>query len=275
MKRRALLALPLFLAAALQANPALSSERSPELQERFRFHAGAPLLAPAGVAPDGSVCVGTADGYVHLLGPDGGFRWSHSVQGAVTHTPVRAGALWLVSTNAERIYALTTEGTLYWIFKPLSAVLSDLAVDDTGTAFFAAADQFLYGISAHGAVLVRAPFGVLKSGPCRDAAGAVWAENRAGALIHVHGREVTRPGREAHPALDLESCDAGRDPRGNAWRIGSSGTLELTRGERVDSYDVAHAALLAPAWSEALGAVVVSARDGLVLALAPPRSEAR
>jgi len=275
VKRRALLVLPLLLAAALQARPALSSEHSSALLERFRFHAGAPLLAPAGVAADGSVCVGTADGYVHLLGPDGSFRWSHSVQGGVTHSPVRAGALWLVSTNAERIYALTPEGTLYWVFKPLSPVVSDLAVDDTGTAFFVGADHFLYGVSVHGAVLVRAGFGVWKAGPCRDSSGAVWAENQAGSLIHAHGREVTHPGAEARPALDLASCDLARDTRGNAWRAGESGALELTQGEHVESFDVARAMLLAPVWSEALGAVVVSARDGLVLALSPPRTETR
>ncbi len=278
VERRLPLAVCFIAATALRVSLAFSAQDLDALHERFRFHAGAPLLAPAGVAADGSVCIGTADGYVHLLGSDGSFRWSHSVHGAVTQRPVRAGALWLVSTSAERIYALTSDGTLYWVFKPLSAPVSELAVDDTGTAYFVAADHFFYGVSAHGAVLVRAPFGDGQAGPCADASGAVWAENGAGNLLRAHGREIARSGPEARPALDLETCDAGRDARGNVWRAGANGALELARpgAERAEAYVVASAALLAPVWSEALGAVVVSARDGLVLVLSPPpQREAR
>ena len=274
MKRRALLVPSLALAAALVVSPAVSAADAGTLRERFRFHAGAALLAPAGVAPEGSVCVGTADGYVHLLGPDGSFRWSHSVHGAVIHRPLRAGALWLVATSAERIYALTTDGTLYWVFKPLSPPVSELALDEVGNAYFVAADHFFYGVSAHGAVLVRAAVGALKAGPCAGSDGAVWAENQAGNMIRAHGREVTRPAPEARPELDLESCDLGRDARGNVWRASDSGVLELRAAGSEGaprSFELASAPLLAPAWSEALSAVVVSARDGLVLALTEAR----
>src|SRR6187402_1110917 len=94
---------------------------------RFRFDAGAPLAAPAAVAPDGSVCVGTVDGYVHGLGSDGSFRWSRSVHGGVTRRPHFAGRRWFIATSAQRIYALNRDGSLSWMFKLFSAVESELA----------------------------------------------------------------------------------------------------------------------------------------------------
>jgi len=265
----------LVLTATLRAEPAISASESGALQERFRFHAGAQLLAPAGVAADGSVCVGTADGYVHLLGPDGGFRWSHSVRGAVVHRPVRAGGLWLIATDAERIYALTSEGSLYWVFKPLSPPVSELAIDDTGTSYFFAADHFFYGLSTHGAVLLRARVGDAKAGPCTTLDGAVWSENQAGNLLRAHGRELTYEAEAARPALDLASCALARDAHGDTWRAHENGRLELARDSRSLNFEVASAALLAPIWSTALAAVVVSARDGLVLVLTGPSAEAR
>jgi len=270
-----LLTASLLLAPTLRAAPGSSAPGTPSLQERFRFHAGAPLLAPAGVAADGTVCVGTADGYVHLLGPDGDFRWSRSVRGSVVHRPVRAGALWLITTDAERIYALTGEGALYWVFKPLSPPVSELAVDAMGTAYFFAADRFFYGVSEHGAVLVRAPFGVAHAGPCAAADGSVWAENQAGNRIRAHGSELTQPATGAPRALELLSCGIASDARGNTWDAGEGGVLALTRpdGSHPQRFVVANSALLEPVWSLALGAVVVSARDGLVVALAAPRAE--
>ena len=240
--------------------------------ERFRFHAGAALLAPAGVAADGAVCVGTADGYVHSLAADGNFRWSRSVSGAVIRQPILSGQLWFIVTNAERIFALTAEGSLAWIFKPPSPIASELAVDATGVSYFVAADQYLYGISAHGGVCLRAPFGALKAGPARAADGAVWAENQAGGLISVRGpalRHVTRASAE----FEFESPDELRDPGGHVWRARADGVLEFRSKPSAPTqlFPLTSASLLRPVWSAATRGALISARDGLVVLLALPR----
>ena len=205
---------------------------------RFRFDAGAPLAAPAGVAQDGSVCVGTVDGYVHGLGPDGSFRWSHSVRGAITHRPHFWGERWLIATSAERVYALNRDGSLYWVFKSYTAVSSELASDEHGSLYFVGADHFLYGLTAHGAVSLRTRF---------------------------------RPGMK--PEMTFDAPLALRDPEGNSWFGRSDGVLEYqpASGEKASLLPLTKSALLLPAWSRAARFAVVSARSGLVFGLDPAR----
>jgi len=206
--------------------------------QRFRFDAGAPLSAAANVAPDGSVCVGTVDGYVHGLAPDGSFRWSRSVQGAVTRRPHFAGQRWFIASSAQRIYALNRDGSLSWVFKLYSAVESELTSDEKGTIYFVAADHYLYGLTAHGAVSLRARF-------------------HAG----------------MKPEISFSEPEALRDPEGNSWRGRSDGVLEyrLASGENTNLVPLTSSALLLPAWSSVSRFAIVSARSGLVFGLDPAR----
>jgi hypothetical protein len=208
---------------------------------RFRFDAGAPLAAPAEVAPDGSVCVGTVDGYVHALAPDGSFRWSRSVHGAVTRRPHFAGERWLIVTSALRVYALGRDGSLSWSFQLYSPVESELTSDAKGTLYFVTADHFVYGLSAHGQVTLRARF---HSG--------------------------------MKPEIMFSANQVLRDPEGNSWFGRSDGVLEFrpASGEKSSLLPLTSSALLPPAWSRASRFAVVSARSGLVFGLDPARVRA-
>ncbi|HEY0469872.1 MAG TPA: PQQ-binding-like beta-propeller repeat protein [Polyangiaceae bacterium] len=205
---------------------------------RFRFDAGAPLAAPAEVAPDGRVCVGTVDGYVHVLDSDGSFRWSRSVHGAVTRRPHFAGPHWFIATSAQRLYALNRDGSLAWMFQLYSAFDSELTSDASGTVYFVTADQLLYGLTVHGVVSLRTRF---------------------------------RPGMK--PELAFNPGEALRDPEGNAWLGRSDGVLEFrpASGQAATLLPLASSALLLPAWSRVSRLAVVSARSGLVFGVEAAR----
>ena len=209
---------------------------------RFHFDAGAPLAAAAGVGPDGAVCVGTVDGYVHGLAPDGSFAWSRTVHGAVTRRPHFAGQRWFIVTSSQRVYALNPDGSLSWVFKLFSPVETELASDASGAVYFVAADQFLYGLTAHGAISLRTRF---------------------------------RPGIK--PELTFTQPDLTRDTQGNSWRGRSDGVLEFqpASGAMTASLvPLTSSALFVPAWSSASRLAVVSARSGLVFGLDPARVRA-
>lgn len=224
-------------AGARAAGPASANAPLP----RFRFDAGAPLAAPAAVAADGSVCVGTVDGYVHSLGPDGSFRWSHSVHGAVTHRPHFVAERWFIATSAQRVYALNRDGSLAWVFQLYSAVESEFASDAAGTLYFVTADHLLYGMNTRGVVSLRTRF---------------------------------RPGIK--PEISFSEPDALRDSEGNSWLGRSDGVLEYrpVSGENTSLLPLTSSALLPPAWSRASRFAVVSARSGLVFGLDPARIRA-
>ncbi|MET0793970.1 MAG: PQQ-binding-like beta-propeller repeat protein [Polyangiaceae bacterium] len=288
MKARALLIwpicglawLPLAPAASGQVEGAPAAHPAPAVPRlRFRFDAGAALSAPAGVAPDGALCVGTVDGYVHGLAADGSYSWSHTVHGAVTRRPLFAGQHWQIATSAERIYALRADGTLSWVFKPLSPVASELVADANGTLYFVAADRFLYGVSARGGISLRASFGELKAGPSLSPDGAIWLENRAGTVVRVSGQAVRRfapvaPGKSAE--FQFADPEVLRDPDGHEWRGQPSGALEYRATSEASPVLVplSAAALLVPAWSAASRYAVLSSRAGLVFAIDPPSQPA-
>jgi hypothetical protein len=254
-------------AASGQVAPAAAAAFFPAA--RFHFDAGAPLLAPAGVASDGTLCVGTVDGYVHALGSDGSYRWSYRVQGAVTRRPVSAGQLWYIATSADRVYALNREGALQWVFKPPSPVSSELAADASGALFFIAADHFLYGVSARGGVTLRAAFGRLKEGPDTGPGGAVFAENQLGATIRVSAQGVRRFAPHIKPEFEFPDLLAVRDPSGHRWRARNDGVLEFYAASEANPslLTLARSPLLSPVWSEVGRYAVFSARSGVVFAL--------
>jgi hypothetical protein len=272
----ALFALPWLMpgraaAGVAKASP-LVAAGSGALVTRFRFDAGAPLSAPAGVAVDGTLCVGTVDGYIHALAPDGSYRWSYSMHGAVVRRPLFVGSLWYIATSAQRIAAITREGALAWVWKPPSPIVSELAADASGLAYFIAEDHFLYGITAHGGVSLRAPFGTPQAGPSPGSDGAVWALNQAGNVVRAQDRALRRFEPSAAPPFDFGAPNTLQDPAGQLWQVmGGALAISATQDAEPHVFALGTSALFTPAWSSVGNYAVVSARSGLVMAIDPPR----
>jgi len=223
------------------------------------------------VAEDGTLCVGTADGYVHSLNGDGSFRWSHTVQGAVERRPLHVGSHWYVTAGAGRIFALTPEGTLAWVFKPPSEVNSELSADVDGTAYFIGVDRFLYGLSQHGGVTLRARVGPPSAGPERGPDGAIWLKNAAGEVFRARGQRVRRWASAERSPVVFSDPLVLTDPEGHLWQWRPDGVLEFRSepsGARRE-VSLTRSPLLAPIWSSAAHYAVFSARSGLVFAMDP------
>jgi outer membrane protein assembly factor BamB len=115
------------LAVGLFAGGAASAKGPRPL---WSFHAGAPLSGAPGVGADGSLAVGTLDGYVHALRSDGVFRYSYTVQGRVLGSPVvLADGLVLVASDRSRVVAIRSDGSFAWETYIAGGVQSALAVD--------------------------------------------------------------------------------------------------------------------------------------------------
>jgi len=247
------------------------------LRERFRFHAGAPLIAPAGIADDGTVCVGTSDGYVHLLAPDGAYRWSFTVRGSVTRRPLLVAGLWLIVSNADRVYALTPGGTLSWIFRPPAGVASELAATTLGPAYFVGEDDSLYALGSHGGVVLSAAFGKLSAGPELAESGLVWLKNQHGQVAHVRGIELVRVAPGAPAEFTFAEPDRPLTAPGVSWQTETDGSLIAISAPTGTTarLQVARSPLLPARWSEHEHELLVSAREGWVVAVRAGEGEAR
>jgi hypothetical protein len=125
--------------------------------ELFRFSAASALFAPPGVGRDGSVFVGSGEGYVHALAHDGGYRWSYTVKGRVVAAPVEepgTGRVF-IATSEARLYALEADSHLRWVFPLPVAPKGELALTPKGTLLFVGQDDYLYGVTTSGALTLR------------------------------------------------------------------------------------------------------------------------
>lgn len=172
-----LLARALLAAAALVAapQPAAASALLSEPYLLSRFSAGTSLFAPPGVAADGGLFVGTGDGYVHALGPDGRYRWSVTVQGRVVAAPVEEGATGrvFVVTSEARLYALERDSRLRWVSVLPAAPKSEVVLSSRGTLYFVGQDEHLYGVTTGGALVLRLSAASARSAPALLEGGRV------------------------------------------------------------------------------------------------------
>ena len=133
----------------------------------YRFTASASLFARPGVGKDGSVYVGSGDGYVHALGPDGAFRWSYTVKGRVVAPPVEepvSGRVF-VATSEAKLYALESDSHLRWVFPLPVAPKGELSLSSKGTLYFVGQDDYLYGVTTGGALSLRLAAAHARSAP--------------------------------------------------------------------------------------------------------------
>lgn len=125
------------------------------------------MFAPPGLGHSGALYVGSGDGYVHALAPDGSFRWSYTVKGRVVAPPVeeaKSGRVF-VATSESRLYALEPDSQLRWVFALPASPKTELVLTPRGTLYFVGHDDHLYGVTTGGALSLRLAARSARSAP--------------------------------------------------------------------------------------------------------------
>jgi len=164
--------------------------------------------------------VGSGDGYVHALNPDGSYRWSYTVKGRIVAPAVEeatSGRVF-IATSEARLYALEPDSHLRWVFPLPVAPKSELALTSKGTLLFVGQDDHLYGVTTGGALTLRLAAVGARSAPTVLASGkAALVLGDALATLKGYGYErAVLPGAfgaSAKLALDADraifACDDG------------------------------------------------------------------
>jgi len=170
------------VALAVEAGTAGASKPGP--RPLWSFHAGAPLSGPPGVGPDGSLVVGTLDGYVHALRPDGVFRYSYTLDGRVVGSPVVLGdGVVLAASDKRRLYAIRPDGSLAWATTVFGGVLPPLAVDAQDRVWLRTGSGTAVAYSRRGGVVGFAKIGRAATlGPVVSGTRGVLVASPAGEL---------------------------------------------------------------------------------------------
>ena len=198
----------------------------------FHFSASSTLFARPGVGHDGSVYVGSGDGYVHALASDGSYRWSYTVKGRVVAPPVEEASSGrvFVATSDARLYALEPNSHLRWVFPLPVAPKSELALTAKGTLLYVGQDDYLYGVTTGGALNLRLAAVGARSAPAVLATGqTALVLGDVFATVKGYGYERSALpgafGASAKLAIDADramfSCEEG------SARVASSARVEL------------------------------------------------
>jgi len=222
--------LRLLAAFALLVRGALAA---PEPRVVFHFSASSTLFARPGVGHDGSVYVGSGDGYVHALGPDGSFRWSYTVKGRVVAPPVEEASSGrvFVATSESRLYALEPDSHLRWVFPLPVPPKSELVLTPKGSLLFVGQDDYLYAVTTGGALTLRLAASQARSAPVWLASGqAALVLGDALATLKGYGYE-----RSALPAPFAASAKLVLDADGAVFAC-EDGVARVVSGANVELY---------------------------------------
>jgi outer membrane protein assembly factor BamB len=218
--------------------------QEPLVSVAWSYRAGAPLAAPPAVGSDGTVVVGSVDGYLHVLRPDGSFRWGYTLRGPLVGRPALApsGEVF-AAANPNGLYALDPEGSLAWVSSVAGGVTSPPVIDREQRVWVTTGEGTLLGFSSHGSVVGFAHIGRARTlGPAALASGGVAIASVDGDLkIAGHPGGPARASATA-PVLDLESSDDA------LLVLGGEGLSRFDAGEeRWSRTDVARVACSEPA----------------------------
>lgn len=149
----------------------------------WRFHAGAPLDVPPAVTADGNVVVATSDGYVDFLHNDGTLRWSYTVDGSITGTPLVGQRSLVVGTSAGQLVSLSFDGTARWEVRIGEAITTHVEPEHRGLMFFGVASPRVYGAFPTGAAISFKLHAPVSAGPIRLDNGSFAVGTSAGQLL--------------------------------------------------------------------------------------------
>lgn len=145
------------------------------LYQRWKFHAGAPLAAPAVIGAEGQVAVGSHEGYLHSLSWEGAFLWSYTVDGGLLDgVAVGSGQRFMAVSTAGKIYSLAPDGTPHWVFST-GFVPGYGAADAERGIYFVTRGDGLFAVSSRAGFLWSIDLGSAPQTRLRvDAEGYVW-----------------------------------------------------------------------------------------------------
>ncbi len=143
---------------------------------------GSITSSPA-IGPDGTIYVGSEDGNVYAVQPDGTKKWEFTTGGKVTSSPTvdyyNAAIVIYVGSHDGKVYAIDADGNQKWAFTTGGTVSSSPAVSYLGVIYVGSEDNKVYAIRSSDGTPERGewPFVTgdkVTSSPAIDSEGTIY-----------------------------------------------------------------------------------------------------
>ncbi|HUO04739.1 MAG TPA: PQQ-binding-like beta-propeller repeat protein [Candidatus Binataceae bacterium] len=124
--------------------------------EKWHFTTGGAVYSSPAIGADGTVYIGSDDGNLYAINPDGTKKWIFATSGSEGSSPaVGTDGTIYIRTGSDILYAINPDGTKKWQFATgISTasfpVMSSPAIGTDGTIYVGADDGKLYAVNPGG-----------------------------------------------------------------------------------------------------------------------------
>jgi outer membrane protein assembly factor BamB len=139
--------LALLVTAQTQAATSVSLKWSFAMGKPVGKDSDAAELSSPTIGADGTIYVGSTDGKVYALNPDGSQRWSFATEQPVyTRAAIGADGTIYLGSGDKKVYALNRDGSQKWSFLTGGKIYASPAIGADGTIYVTASDHRVYAI---------------------------------------------------------------------------------------------------------------------------------
>jgi outer membrane protein assembly factor BamB len=117
----------------------------------WAFTAGDSIYSSPAIGNDGTIYVGSRDGKLYAVNPDGTKKWAFTAGDSIYSSPAIGsdGTIYVGSLD-HNLYAINPDGTKKWAFKTDDFVNLSPAIGSDGTIYIGSYDNKLYAINPNG-----------------------------------------------------------------------------------------------------------------------------
>jgi outer membrane protein assembly factor BamB len=142
----------------------------------WKYTIGEPVWSSPAIDADGTLYVGSEDGKLYAINPNGTFKWSCQTGTYVSDSPaIGSDGTVYVGSYDNKLYAINPNGTFKWSFTTGGVVWSSPAIGTDGTVYVGSSDKKLYAIHPDGSLKWSYTTGDrVTSSPAIDVDGTVY-----------------------------------------------------------------------------------------------------
>ena len=143
---------------------------------KWEFATEGDVSSSPALGSDGTVYVGSTDGKLYALNPNGSKKWEYATENWVYSSPAvgSAGTIYVGSCD-NMLYALNPDGSMKWKFATENWVASSPAIGSDGTVYVGSMDNMLYAINPDGSMKWKFATGsIVGSSPAIGSDGTVY-----------------------------------------------------------------------------------------------------
>ena len=266
-----LIGFAIVLTVALYAHPTFANQ-TPAGDELWSFAIEDGTASSPAIAPDGTIYVGSDEGNIHAIHPDGSRKWVFETDEPVGSPAIGPqGAIYAGSEDGI-LYAINRDGTEKWRFETAGPVSSAPAIGPDGTIYIGTGGfrgpYLLHAIRPNGTEKwALETSGAITSSPAMGADGTIHVGSDDGTLTAIRP-DGTRSwtfeaesGITSSPAIDVNGTIYVGSDRGNLYAVYPDGTQKwaFSTGDSIES---------SPAIG-AKGTIYVGSNDSKLYAINP------